>query len=48
MYKALKPGGVLQFIVQGFCERALRYVGFELQSIPGPPGKEISRALKHF
>ena len=50
MYKALKPGGVLvTYCAKGSVKRALRYVGFELQSIPGPPGKrEMSRAIKHF
>ena len=48
MYKALKPGGVLvTYCAKGSVKRALRYVGFELQSIPGPPGKrEMSRAVK--
>ena len=48
MYKALKPGGVLvTYCAKGSVKRALRYVGFELQSIPGPPGKrEMSRAIK--
>ena len=48
MYKALKPGGVLvTYCAKGSVKRALKYVGFELQSIPGPPGKrEMSRAVK--
>ena len=48
MYKALKPGGVLvTYCAKGSVKRALRYVGFELQSISGPPGKrEMSRAIK--
>jgi len=48
MYKALKPGGVLvTYCAKGSVKRALRYVGYELQSIPGPPGKrEMSRAIK--
>ena len=48
MYKALKPGGILvTYCAKGSVKRALRYVGFELQSIPGPPGKrEMSRAIK--
>lgn len=48
MYKALKPGGILvTYCAKGSVKRALRYVGFELQSIPGPPGKrEMSRAVK--
>ena len=48
MYKALKPRGVLvTYCAKGSVKRALRSVGFELQSIPGPPGKrEMSRAMK--
>jgi len=48
MYKALKPGGILvTYCAKGSVKRALRYVGFELESIPGPPGKrEMSRAIK--
>lgn len=48
MYKALKPGGVLvTYCAKGTVKRALKAVGFELQSIPGPPGKrEMSRAVK--
>ena len=48
MYKALKPGGILvTYCAKGSVKRALKYVGFELQSIPGPPGKrEMSRAIK--
>ena len=48
MYKALKPGGILvTYCAKGSVKRALRYVGFELHSIPGPPGKrEMSRAVK--
>lgn len=48
MYKALKPSGILvTYCAKGSVKRALKSVGFELQSIPGPPGKrEMSRALK--
>ena len=48
MYKALKPEGVLvTYCAKGSVKRDLKYVGFELQSIPGPPGKrEMSRAIK--
>lgn len=48
IYKSLKPGGILvTYCAKGSVKRALRYVGFELQSIPGPPGKrEMSRAIK--
>jgi tRNA U34 5-methylaminomethyl-2-thiouridine-forming methyltransferase MnmC len=48
MYKSLKPNGVLvTYCAKGSVKRALKAVGFELQSIPGPPGKrEMSRAIK--
>ena len=48
MYKALKNKGVLvTYSAKGSVKRALKSVGFELQSIPGPPGKrEMSRAVK--
>ena len=48
MYIALKPGGVLvTYCAKGSVKRSLIKVGFDLQSIPGPPGKrEISRAIK--
>ena len=48
MYMALKPGGVLlTYCAKGSVKRTLIRVGFDLQSIPGPPGKrEISRAIK--
>lgn len=48
MYKSLKKNGVLvTYCAKGTVKRALKAVGFELQSIPGPPGKrEMSRAVK--
>ena len=48
MYKALRRGGILvTYCAKGSVKRVLKNVGFELQSIPGPPGKrEISRAIK--
>ena len=48
MYLALKPGGVLvTYCAKGSVKRTLTRVGFDLQSIPGPPGKrEMSRAIK--
>ncbi len=48
MYKALKSKGVLvTYCAKGTVKRALKAVGFQLQSIPGPPGKrEMSRAVK--
>lgn len=48
MYIALKPGGVLvTYCAKGSVKRTLKSVGFDLQSIPGPPGRrEMSRAIK--
>ena len=48
MYNALKPNGVLvTYCAKGIVKRAIKSVGFNLQSIPGPPGKrEMSRAVK--
>ena len=48
MYMALKPGGVLvTYCAKGSVKRTLKRVGFDLQSISGPPGKrEMSRAIK--
>ena len=48
MYKVLKSKGVLvTYCAKGTVKRGLKAVGFELQSIPGPPGKrEMSRAVK--
>ena len=48
MYMALKPGGVLvTYCAKGSVKRTLIRAGFDLQSIPGPPGKrEMSRGIK--
>ena len=48
MYKALKPSGVLvTYCAKGSVKRAIKFVGFELYSLPGPPGKrEMTRAVK--
>ena len=48
MYTALKPGGILvTYCAKGSVKRTLKRVGFDLQSISGPPGKrEMSRAIK--
>ena len=41
MYMALKPGGVLvTYCAKGSVKRTLTRVGFDLQSILGPPWKE--------
>jgi tRNA U34 5-methylaminomethyl-2-thiouridine-forming methyltransferase MnmC len=48
MYQALKPGGILvTYSVKGAVRRAMKSAGFEVEKIPGPPGKrEMSRAVK--
>ena len=48
MYNALKLNGVLvTYCAKGIVKRVIKSVGFNLQSIPGPPGKrEMSRAVK--
>jgi tRNA U34 5-methylaminomethyl-2-thiouridine-forming methyltransferase MnmC len=48
MYEALVDGGVLAtYCAKGTVKRALKEVGFTIQSIPGPPGKrEMTRAIK--
>lgn len=48
MYAALKINGVLTtYCAKGVVKRCLRSVGFEIEAIPGPPGKrEMTRAWK--
>lgn len=48
LYQSLKKGGVLvTYCAMGQLKRDLKSVGFEVQSIPGPPGKrEMTRAIK--
>lgn len=48
MFKALKSGGVLvTYSAKGSVRRAMQAVGFEVERIPGPPGKrEMLRAIK--
>lgn len=47
MYQALNPGGVLvTYCAKGSFKRDLKSLGFEVQSLPGPPGKrEMTRAI---
>ena len=48
MYTALKKGGVLvTYSAKGSVRRAMQTVGFEVERLPGPPGKrEMLRARK--
>ena len=46
LYKSLKPGGVLTtYSCKGTVKRALKAAGFQIEKLPGPPGKrEFLRA----
>lgn len=48
MYDALKPNGVLvTYSAKGSVRRAMQAVGFDVERLPGPPGKrEMLRAQK--
>ena len=48
MYNCLNNNGVLvTYCAKGIVKRALKEVGFKIESIPGPPGKrEMTRAHK--
>ena len=48
MYDALKPAGVLTtYCAKGVVKITLKKVGFEIEALPGPPGKrEMTRAVK--
>ena len=48
LYDALKPNGILvTFCAQGLFRRTLLKIGFEVESLKGPPGKrEMTRARK--
>lgn len=48
MYNGLKPGGMLvTYAARGQFKRDLKSLGFEVKSVPGPPGKrEMTIALK--
>jgi tRNA U34 5-methylaminomethyl-2-thiouridine-forming methyltransferase MnmC len=48
LFSHLNPGGLLTtYCVKGTVKRMLKAAGFELEKLPGPPGKrEILRALK--
>jgi len=48
LYNALVPGGILvTYCAKGMIKRLLRDIGFEVASLPGPPGKrEMIRAVR--
>ncbi|WP_411894688.1 tRNA (5-methylaminomethyl-2-thiouridine)(34)-methyltransferase MnmD [Winogradskyella sp. A2] len=48
MYRAMKNNGVLvTYSAKGSVRRAMQAVGFEVERLPGPPGKrEMLRAIK--
>lgn len=48
MYRSLRPDGVLvTYCAQGAFKRNLRQAGFQVERLPGPPGKrEMTRATK--
>jgi tRNA U34 5-methylaminomethyl-2-thiouridine-forming methyltransferase MnmC len=48
MYNSLKNGGVLvTYSAKGSVRRAMQQVGFQVEKLPGPPGKrEMLRAKK--
>lgn len=48
MYDALKPNGILvTYSAKGSVRRAMQAVGFNVEKLPGPPGKrEMLRACK--
>ena len=48
MFRALRPGGILvTYAAKGSVRRAMQKAGFEVERLPGPPGKrEMLRASK--
>lgn len=48
MYNLLNRGGVMvTYAARGQFKRDLKFLGFEVESLPGPPGKrEMTRAIK--
>ena len=48
LYKATRPGGVLvTYCAKGSFKRSLRAAGYDVEALPGPPGKrEMTRGTK--
>lgn len=48
MFRSLKPGGIMvTYAARGQFKRDLKAIGFEVVSLPGPPGKrEMTKAVK--
>ena len=48
MFTALKSGGILvTYCAKGDVRRTMQKVGFQVQKLPGPPGKrEMLRGIK--
>jgi len=48
LYNALRSGGVLvTYCAKGSVKRTFREVGFQVEALPGPPGKrEMTRCVK--
>ena len=48
LYNATRPGGVLvTYCAKGSFKRSLKAAGFEVEALPGPPGKrEMTRGIK--
>jgi tRNA U34 5-methylaminomethyl-2-thiouridine-forming methyltransferase MnmC len=46
-YTLRRKGGLVTYSAKGAVKRALRAAGFQVEGLPGPPGKrEITRAIK--
>jgi len=48
LFNSMKPGGILvTYSAKGAIRRSLKNAGFQVEKLPGPPGKrEITRAMK--
>lgn len=48
LYNAIRPGGILvTYCAKGSFKRSLKAAGFEVEALPGPPGKrEMTRGIR--